>query len=91
MCDANTLNTGMHDAKGRELKIGDVVLMPCRIKAVYTTPDFCNVSLETIGGRSPDGQRNTYANINTKQLIRANDGDDSSYATFEDNSKTFLR
>lgn len=45
----------MHDAKGRELKVGDIVLVPARITNASPTPDYCNVY-----GRKPDGHKETY-------------------------------
>lgn len=81
----------MHDAKGRELQVGDTVLVPCKIKSLAKTEDFCNVNLETIGGRAPDGIPNSIGYINTKQIYRANVGDDTTLDTVTDNGKTFLR
>lgn len=80
----------MHDAKGRELKVGDTVIVPCRVVSVSPGAEFCNVSIETIGGRLPDGAKNSYGDINTKQLLRANEGDDTSIVPVEKDGKVFL-
>lgn len=36
-----------HDRRGEELKVGDTVMVPCVIKAIHLTEDYCNVDLET--------------------------------------------
>lgn len=65
----------MHDAKGRELKVGDMVLIPARITELYPTEDYCNVSAKSLYGRRPDGQFETFSAINTGVVLRANGGD----------------
>jgi hypothetical protein len=55
----------MHDINGAELKVNDVVMIPCRITALSPGDDFCNVSLETLYGRRPDGMKETMYAINT--------------------------
>jgi hypothetical protein len=82
--------TNMHDAKGRELKVGDTVIVPCEVTAVHPTPDCCNVTVQTLGGRLPDGNKDRFT-TNTKHLLRANAGDDTSIELVEDNGKTFLK
>ena len=67
----------MHDAKGRELKAGDVVLIPARIKEAYPTEDYCNVDVETIFGRRPDGEKERFSAFNTGVVLRANEGDEN--------------
>lgn len=65
----------MHDAKGRPLKVGDIVLIPAKITQVSPTEDYCNVSVETTHGRRPDGAKEQVSAINTGVLLRSNDGD----------------
>jgi hypothetical protein len=36
-----------HDKRGEELHVGDVVIVPCIVKAIHLTADYCNVDLET--------------------------------------------
>lgn len=36
-----------HDKRGEELKVGDTVMVPCVVKAIHLTEDYCNVDLET--------------------------------------------
>lgn len=60
----------MHDHNGTLLKVGDKVSVPCVITSLCeSTPDFCNVSVETEHGRRPDGQKETFSAINTAQLV----------------------
>jgi hypothetical protein len=67
----------MHDAKGRQLKEGDRVLIPAVVKRVHPTDDYCNVELETTLARKPDGKKDTVSALNTGTVLRANDGDDN--------------
>ena len=36
-----------HDFKGNELQVGDIVNIPCKVKAIHLTEEYCNVDLET--------------------------------------------
>lgn len=67
----------MHDQKGRELKAGDLVLVPARIKDVQAGEDYCNLSIETVYGRRPDGAKENISAINTGVVLRANEGDEN--------------
>lgn len=76
----------MHDARGKELKVGDVVLIPARITSLSCTPDYCNICVETLGGRLPDGERNSIGYLNARQVYRANAPDDQAMLTYADGS-----
>jgi hypothetical protein len=80
----------VHDAKGRELKKGDRVLIPCEVRDVQASPEYCNVTVVSLGGRKPDGLRETIT-LNTNVLLRANDGDDASFEVFVDGDKQYIR
>lgn len=67
----------MHDALGRPLTVGDRVLIPCLVKRTDATEEYCNVSVESVLGRRPDGNKETFSAINTAVLLRANDGDEN--------------
>jgi hypothetical protein len=55
----------MHDRNGTPLKVGDLVMIPARITNLSeSTPDYCNVSAESLHGRRPDGAKETFC-INT--------------------------
>jgi len=70
-----------HDAKGRELKPGDLVLVPFHVKAVHATEDFCNVDLETCATMPPEHRHKTSLSaINTQMVLRANKGDDTTFS-----------
>lgn len=70
----------MHDAKGRELKAGDKVLIPATVKTLGGGEDYCNVGVETVFGRRPDGAKESMLAINTGVLLRANPGDENDLA-----------
>lgn len=74
----------MHDAKGRELKKGDIVLIPAVITETYATEDFCNLSVETILGRRPDGAKERFSAFNTAVVLRANPGDENDPPSLEE-------
>ena len=67
----------MHDAKNRDLKVGDRVLIPAVITQLSATADYCNVTVESAIGRRPDGLREKVSAINTGVLLRANVGDEN--------------
>lgn len=59
----------MHDRNGTPLQTGDVVLVPARITQLNAGEDFCNVTIETLHGRRPDGNKETMSAINTGVLV----------------------
>lgn len=60
----------MHDARGKSLKVGDLVMIPAVITNLYETEDYCNVAVATQIGRRPDGLKETFSAINTGVLIK---------------------
>jgi hypothetical protein len=74
----------MHDRNGRELKAGDIVLIPARVKDLYSTEEYCNVSATSIFGRRPDGAKETIGAINTGVMLRANPGDENDLSGLAD-------
>lgn len=56
-----------HDLSGNELKVGDRVLIPCRIKALHLTEEYCNLDLETIQPMYPGDKLNNFT-LNSKQI-----------------------
>jgi hypothetical protein len=73
----------MHDAKGRALVKGDIVLIPATITELYATEDYCNVSAKSILGRRPDGAKESFSAINTGVMLRANPGDENDLAEIQ--------
>jgi len=59
----------MHDAFGRELKVGDRVIVAATVTALHGGEDHCNVTLQSAIGRRPDGALETLYAINTGVLI----------------------
>jgi hypothetical protein len=59
----------MHDRNGTPLQVGDVVLIPSKITALFPSEDYCNVAAESIHGRRPDGQKETFCAINTGVVV----------------------
>ena len=81
----------MHDAKGRLLADGDVVMIPCRILSVQAVQEFCNVTLETLATMPGNNSTSTFT-LNTKQVIRANEGDDERcFEVMKDDAQARLR
>lgn len=71
----------MHDHKGRALKVGDHVLISANVTEISATRDYCNVTVESVLGRLPDGAKERISAINTNVLARANKGDDNADIT----------
>jgi hypothetical protein len=60
----------MHDHNGTPLKVGDkVTILGTIVNLSEGTPDYCNVTVETLHGRRPDGQQERFSAINTAQLV----------------------
>lgn len=72
----------MHDANGKELKVGDVILIPMVIKSTSPTEEYCNIGAESIYGRKPDGMKETYSG-NTAAVLRYNKEDTIGYETLD--------
>ena len=60
----------MHDANGTPLQKGDRILIPGIITSLNPVEDFCNVAVETVLGRRPDGLKEMFHAINTAQLVK---------------------
>jgi hypothetical protein len=60
----------MHDALGKELKVGDHVLIMAKVTDLSTTEEFCNVTVESVLGRRPDGAKEHISVINTGVLVK---------------------
>lgn len=73
----------MHDAKGRPLKEGDLVLILAEITQLSATEDYCNVSAKSVYGRRPDGAKESFSAINTGVLLRANAEDANDFSGFQ--------
>lgn len=58
-----------HDMNGTELKVGDIVNVPCRVKEIHLTEEYCNVGLETREPMYPGDQKN-HLSLNAKQVIK---------------------
>ena len=60
----------MHDARGKLLNVGDMVLVPCRVAQLYAGEDYCNLDLETQIGRRPDDLTEVIHAINTGCVLK---------------------
>ena len=65
----------MHDAKGRELKVGDVVLVPMRVAQLTPSDDYCNARLESVYGRRRDGSKEVLSALNTGVTLKCDSQD----------------
>ena len=57
-----------HDMNGKELKVGSTVMVPCNVKAIHQTEEYCNVDLETNLEMFPGGNRSQIT-LNSQQTI----------------------
>lgn len=58
-----------HDHHGAELKVGDVVMVPCVVKAIHLTEDYCNVDLVTREYMHPSHDV-TKLTLNSRQTVK---------------------
>lgn len=56
-----------HDNAGQPLKVGDLVMIPCRVKDIYSTDEYCNVELETLYPMHPSSHHSGIT-LNAKQV-----------------------
>ena len=89
-CSKQRKEIPMHDAFGRELKPGDVVIVPCIVLQIQATVDYCNAHLECAAQMPPDMTKTVIQGINTQQVLRANLGDDIGFQVIHDGNMTKL-
>jgi len=58
-----------HDRNGNVLNVGDSVMVPCRVRAIHLTADYCNIDLETVEGVPPTMSTSTLT-LNSKQTVK---------------------
>lgn len=59
----------MHDRNGTELKVGDIVNLPCRITSLAPTDAYCNVEITTLYPSRSDGAKTSFSAMNTAQIV----------------------
>lgn len=59
-----------HDNKGQELSVGDLVMVPCRVKVIQLTEDYCNVTLEVRVNMWPSDTP-TSLTLNSRQVLKS--------------------
>lgn len=64
------VETMPHDRNGHELKVGDTVMVPCKVKAIHLTEDYCNVDLQTAVGMPLLGTVLAIT-LNSRQVVKA--------------------
>ncbi len=57
----------MHDKNDKELAVGDVVTVKFRILRIESSPEYCNISTETVEPMYP-GPHKTSVYFNAKQV-----------------------
>ena len=57
-----------HDVKNNLLQPGDEVIFRGVVKSVQPTEEYCNVTIESVHGRRPDGLKELIYSINTGVL-----------------------
>jgi hypothetical protein len=66
----------MHDARNRSLQKGNIVLIPAVITDLQAFDGFCNVTVEAVMPRRPDGYKEKMT-LNTGTLILADEHADT--------------
>lgn len=56
-----------HDNKGNKLDVGDVVNVPCKVKVIQLTEEYCNLTLETVHKMYPSDSPYSIS-LNAKQV-----------------------
>lgn len=50
-----------HDVDGKELAVGDLVVIQCTVKDIQPYTGYCNVTLESVHARNPDDAKETFS------------------------------
>jgi len=58
-----------HDRDGKLLNVGDTVLVPCIVKEIHSTEEYCNINLETCQPMYPGTYRSSVV-LNAKQVVK---------------------
>lgn len=58
-----------HDNKKQPLAVGDRVDIPCVVKAIHLSEEYCNVELESVVAMWPTEQRNSIT-LNSRQVVK---------------------
>lgn len=62
-----------HDKNGSLIEIGDIVNIPCLVKSIQATDDYCNLTVETTEKMLPENKyTNTYT-LNSKMVEKVRD------------------
>jgi len=61
-----------HDRSGREINVGDVVLVACVVTSLASGDEYCNAQLETVEPMFP-GDYKSVITLNTKQVLLPSD------------------
>ena len=62
-----------HDVNNNLLAEGDEVILRAKVKSIQTGEDYCNVTIESVHGRRPDGLKESVSAINTGVLEKISD------------------
>lgn len=57
-----------HDVNGKVLAVGDEVILRAKVTTVCPGEEYCNISIESVHGRKPDGLKETMSAINAAVL-----------------------
>ena len=62
-----------HDVNNNLLAEGDEVILRAKVKSIQAGEDYCNVTIESVHGRRPDGLKESVSAINTGVLEKISD------------------
>lgn len=48
-----------HDVNNNLLEVGDEVVLRAKVTSIQTGEEYCNVTIESLYGRKPDGSKET--------------------------------
>ena len=77
----------MYDAKGRDLAVGDFVLVPAVVTQLFADEDGCFVGLETSFGDSNDNTVTMWP-VDSAVVLRADECDENDFKEFFDDEVT---
>lgn len=60
-----------HDLNGKELKVGDRVVIPAIVTAIHPSRDYCNLDVQFEHPMPPYRERTRFAALNSRQAVLA--------------------
>lgn len=59
-----------HDRNNNLIEVGDIVMVPCKVKSITMDENYCNLTVETQYSMPPYEEQRSTLTLNTKQVFK---------------------